>query len=121
MLDSVTVRARWLHRLFDLQEVALERPRGEIVQRLLTLPIVTTAFLHHDRSDLGDAAAKDGGASRMPASGGIRYVSPSELPRFRHIEVTVFIIDRPIAAVLAALATSAVFAMLDLLLHYATR
>jgi len=33
----------------------------------------------------------------------------------------VFIIDRPIAAVLAALATFGVFAMLDLLLQYATR
>lgn len=38
-----------------------------------------------------------------------------------HIEVSVFIIDRPIAAVLAALAASAVFATLDLLLQYATR
>ena len=57
----------------------------------------------------------------MPASGGIRNVSPSGFLRFRHIEVTVFIIDRPFAVVLAALATSAVFAMLDLLLQYATR
>jgi hypothetical protein len=40
---------------------------------------------------------------------------------FQHIEVTVFVIDRPIAAVLAAVATFSVFAMLDLLLQYATR
>ena len=70
---------------------------------------------------MGDAAAKDGGAAPMPASGGIRNVSPSGIFHFRHIEVTVFIIDRPIAAVLAAVATSAVFTMLDLLLQYATR
>jgi hypothetical protein len=33
----------------------------------------------------------------------------------------VFIIHRPIAAMLAALATSAVFTLLDALLHYAAR
>jgi hypothetical protein len=33
----------------------------------------------------------------------------------------VFIIHRPIAAVLAAVATSALFMMLDALLHYAAR
>jgi len=33
----------------------------------------------------------------------------------------VFIIHRPVAAVLAALATSALFTMLDALLHYAAR
>jgi len=33
----------------------------------------------------------------------------------------VFIIDRPIVAMLAVLATSSVFAVLDLLLQYATR
>jgi hypothetical protein len=38
-----------------------------------------------------------------------------------HIEVSVFTLYRPIAAVLAALATFAVFATLDLLLQYATR
>ena len=32
-----------------------------------------------------------------------------------------FIVDRPLAAVLAALATSGVFVMLDLLLRYAGR
>ena len=45
----------------------------------------------------------------------------SRLAPLPHIEVSVFIIDRPIAAVLAALAASAVFATLDLLLQYATR
>ena len=77
--------------------------------------------LEHATSKLGDDARKDGGASPMPAGRGIRNVSPSGLLRFRHIEVSVFIIDRPIAAVLALLATSSVFAMLDLLLQYATR
>jgi len=33
----------------------------------------------------------------------------------------VFFIHRPVAAVLAALATSALFIMLDALLHYAAR
>jgi hypothetical protein len=32
-----------------------------------------------------------------------------------------FLIDRPFTAVLAALATAALFATLDLLLHHATR
>jgi len=46
---------------------------------------------------------------------------PRGLLHFRHIEVSVSIIYRPIAAVLAALATLGIFAMLNLLLHYATR
>ena len=57
----------------------------------------------------------------MPADGGIHNMLPWGLLRFRHIEASVFITDRPIAAVLAALATSSVFAMLDLLLQYAAR
>jgi hypothetical protein len=57
----------------------------------------------------------------MPAGGGSRNMLPRGLLRFRHIEVAVFITDRPIAALLAAFATFAVFAMLDLLLQYAAR
>jgi len=57
----------------------------------------------------------------MPAGGGMRNMLPRGLLRFRHIEVIVFTAHRPIAAVLAALATFAVFAMLDLLLQHATR
>ena len=57
----------------------------------------------------------------MPAGGAIGNMLPRGSLRFRHTEVSVFIVYRPIAAVLAALATSAVFAMLDFLLQYATR
>ena len=57
----------------------------------------------------------------MPAGASIPKISPSGLHRFRHIEVSVFIVHRPFAAVLAALATSGLFAMLDLLLRYAAR
>lgn len=71
--------------------------------------------------NLGDAAEENGGASPMPAGGGVRNMSPQGLRYSLHIEVLMFIIDRPIAAVLAALTTSAVFTMLDLLLQYAAR
>jgi len=70
---------------------------------------------------LGDYGAKDGGASPMSAGRAIRNMLPRGLLHFRHIEVSVSIIYRPIAAVLAALATLGIFAMLNLLLHYATR
>ena len=70
---------------------------------------------------VGDAAAKDGGASPMPAGGAIGNMLPRGSLRFRHTEVSVFIVYRPIAAVLAALATSAVFTTLDFLLQYAAR
>jgi hypothetical protein len=57
----------------------------------------------------------------MPAERDIRNMSPSTSPRFRDIEVAMFLIDRPFTAVLAALATAALFATLDLLLQHATR
>jgi hypothetical protein len=57
----------------------------------------------------------------MPANGRTLNMPPRGLHHFRHIEVSVFIFYRPFAAVLAALATSGVFAMLDLLLRYAAR
>jgi len=45
----------------------------------------------------------------------------SEFVDHRDIEARMFIVHRPIAAVLAALATSAVFAAIDLLFSHAAR